>query len=247
MWRGIIDLAQPPDTPAGAAIAAWELRCLSEGVANVFGYHALQLGMPVLPALSANRMPHRWLATRQASPAACPDVVTDFHALPFPDASLDLVVLPHTLESDPNPHGVLREVTRVLVPGGRVLIAGLNPTSLWPWQLRHHGGVQHKIGYWRLRDWLRLLDFEVMQAEFGGFAPPVTNARWLARWQWAEHLGPRTTPMLGAAYVVSAIKQVRGLRLMAQPWRQRAPSAVQPSAAAREGAQALHSGLPERD
>lgn len=45
-------------------------------------------------------------------------------ALPFPNASLDLVVLPHTLELSVDPHMALREVERVLVPEGRVVIAG---------------------------------------------------------------------------------------------------------------------------
>ena len=49
----------------------------------------------------------------------------------FPNASLDLLVLPHTLELSVDPHMALREVERVLVPEGRVVIAGLNPLSLW--------------------------------------------------------------------------------------------------------------------
>jgi ubiquinone/menaquinone biosynthesis C-methylase UbiE len=52
-------------------------------------------------------------------------------ALPFAANSLDLVVLPHTLELSLDPHATLREVERVLVPEGRVVISGLNPASLW--------------------------------------------------------------------------------------------------------------------
>ncbi|WP_223717365.1 class I SAM-dependent methyltransferase, partial [Escherichia fergusonii] len=59
----------------------------------------------------------------------------DFHALPFPANSLDLVVLPHALELASDPHETLREVERVLVPEGRVVILGFNPASLWGlWQ-----------------------------------------------------------------------------------------------------------------
>lgn len=226
-------------------LMAWEERSLAAAVADVFGYHALQLGMPNLEVLRSNRMPHRWLALRSAEPeqlSITPDLAMDFHALPFPDACLDLVVLPHTLELDPNPHAVLREVARVLVPGGRVVIAGLNPTSPWRWHVKHPASAagcsdaDSKIGYWRLRDWLRLLDFEVVQGSFGVFRPPLTSPTWLGRLRWLERWGGRWAPMLGAAYVVSGIKQVRGVRLMGQPWRAAKPARAHVAAATqREG------------
>lgn len=231
-------MTRAPSSPAAQRLLAWEYQALTAAVSDVFGYHALQLGMAHLPVLQANRMPHRWLALRQTPPAsntpppagalhtapavlapAQPHLFVDFAALPFPDACLDLVVLPHTLETDAHPHGVLREVARVLVPGGRLVVCGLNPTSLWPWQTVGEGPADNKIGYWRLRDWLGLLDFEVVQGEFGGFRPPVQSSPWLQRWRWLDSLGPRWFPMLGAAYVLTAVKQVRGMRLMAQAWR----------------------------
>src|ERR1019366_694210 len=68
-----------------------------------------------------------------AAPAApaVPTLNCHFEALPFDAASLDLVVLPHALELARDPHRTLREVERVLVPEGRVLIIGFNPASLW--------------------------------------------------------------------------------------------------------------------
>ena len=56
---------------------------------------------------------------------------SDLRQLPFASASLDLVVLPHVLEFLPDPHQMLREVERVLIPEGQVVIAGFNPLSLW--------------------------------------------------------------------------------------------------------------------
>ncbi len=44
----------------------WEQTRFDEAVADVFGYHSLQLGMPLLEGLRANRMPHRWLALDEA-------------------------------------------------------------------------------------------------------------------------------------------------------------------------------------
>ena len=66
-------------------------------VADLFGFHAVQLGFDDLEGLQTNRMPHRWLGLDQ--PLSCRvDFVTDFRALPFTEQSLDLVLLPHTLE-----------------------------------------------------------------------------------------------------------------------------------------------------
>lgn len=225
-------------------------------MADLFGYHALQLGLPDLDALRANRMPHRWLALDAAGwEAACRAGLidstserfalrTDYAALPFPSESLDLVVLPHTLELSADPHACLREVERVLVYEGRVLIYGLNPVSLWG--LRHArarlwrrfglgrlflpdaGGF---IGYWRLRDWLRLLGLEVEHSQFGAYVPAVRSAAWLARLSWMDWLGVRWWPIFGAVYQIVAVKRARGMRLMEAAWKavpaaQNAPATI---------------------
>jgi SAM-dependent methyltransferase len=152
----------------------------------------------------------------------------DFDALPFASQSLDLVVLPHALELAHDPHLTLREVERVLVPEGRVMILGFNPASLWglrqrmghasralglrgPLFLPSHGEY---FGYWRLRDWLRLLSFEVEGGRFGCYRPPFRSARGLERSAWFESIGERWWPVLGALYFLVAVKRVRGMRLV---------------------------------
>jgi len=245
----IIQLPQWLKTPAGEYLLAWEQRHLDQAVADVFGFHALQLGLPELEALAANRMPPRWLAVESApmtapgpdaegeddGPVAAPPRAAialhcHFDALPFESASLDLVVLPHSLELARDPHLTLREVERVLVPEGRVLILGFNPASLWGTRQRL-GRFRRRlglgtdrdlflpragefIGYRRLRDWLRLLSFEVESGRFGCYIPPVTSAKWLARFGWMEKAGDRWWPPFGALYYIVAVKRVRGMRLI---------------------------------
>lgn len=234
---------------------AWERAQLDEAVADVFGFHALQLGLPDLDALSANRMPHRWLATPVPMPSAT--FVTDFSALPFPAASLDLVVLPHALELARDPHTTLREVERVLVPEGRVIISGLNPASLWGFRqqrahLYHRLGFGHMflpeagefIGYWRLRDWLRLLGFEVEVARFGCYRPALSSEKWLNRFDWMDRAGDRWWPILGAVYFLVAVKRVRGMTLLSPTWKTSRPLANAPvsvaGSATLTGARALN-------
>lgn len=236
-------------TAPGRCVLGWEQDRLDHGVADAFGFHALQLGLPELDGLRANRMPHRWVASDslivpEPLPAPLPQdgisttaiggapvhLHCEFDALPFPAASLDLVLLPHALELARDPHLTLREVERVLVPEGRVLIAGFNPASLWALRQRAGHARQHLgllrsqplylpragefIGYWRLRDWLRLLGFEVEVARFGCYRPPCRSERWLQRFDWIEPIGDRWWPVLGALYYVSAVKRVRGMRLV---------------------------------
>jgi SAM-dependent methyltransferase len=246
----IIELAQWLRTAPGQCLLRWEQAQLDRAVTDVFGYHALQLGLPELRGLRANRIPHRWVAVdslRAAMPIelplpddgglsslpfeAAPALHCDFDALPFQNQSLDLVVLPHALELARDPHLTLREVERVLVPEGRVMILGFNPASLWG--LRQRLGHARRavglaretstlflpsagefLGYWRLRDWLRLLSFEVEGGRFGCYRPPYNSARWLDRSAWMEHVGERWWPVLGAVYFLVAVKRVRGMRLV---------------------------------
>ena len=226
----IIGLHDWFESPTGRYLLAWERSQFDLAVADIFGFHALQLGLPELDALRANRMPHRWLATQTPMPGAA--FATDFSALPFQANSLDLVALPHSLELASDPHTTLREVERVLVPEGRVVICGLNPTSLWGFRQRrgrspHRVGSQKLflpeagefIGYWRLRDWLRLLGFEVEVGRFGCYRPAFSSEKWLQRFDWMHRAGARWWPILGSVYFLVAVKRVRGMTLLSPAWK----------------------------
>ena len=201
---------------------------MDAAVADIFGYHALQLGLPALDSLSCNRMPTQWLASDQpdAEPVAggrATALYCDYSALPFPSSSLDLVVLAHTLDFAADPHAALREVERVLVPEGRVVITGLNPASLWGgrWRREYWPAQGELLGTWRLRDWLRLLGFEVEQHTFGGYRPALHSEKWLQRFDWLDALGQRWWPIFGACYFFVAVKRVRGMRVLGPAWKAR--------------------------
>lgn len=237
--------------PVASRLLAWEQQQADDLLADVFGYHAVQLGWPQLQALRSNRMPHRWQAqaefefewqaglvdadTAPIVRAAVPDVCLDSRAWPWQADSLDLVVLPHALERSADPHACLREVERVLIPEGQVLITGLNPMSLWGWRQSRapkqglpDGQGQSLIGYRRLRDWLRLLGFEVQVSRFGGWSPALGSERWMQRLDWMEAVGERWWPILGGVYLLMATKRVSGGRLIdGRRWRTvRSPAAA---------------------
>ena len=240
MSDSIIGLHRWLASPPGQYLLDWERAAMVATVANLFGFHALQLGLPELDALQANRMPHRWLASQSAVDVTGPAapgrqrvaLVADFAALPFPANSLDLVVLPHTLELTVDPHGVLREVARVLVPDGRVVICGFNPLSLWGFRqsrghfYRHFGGNRlflpeagEFIGIFRLREWLRLLNLELELCRYGCYRPALDSQAWLQRFGWMDALGACCWPILGSVYFLVAVKRVRGMTLLKPGWK----------------------------
>ncbi len=225
-------------TPAGRYLLAWEREQCDAAVADVFGYIALQCGLSELDALAANRMPTRVRALLGAA-ATQPEedrgvvLVEHFEDLPFDTQSLDLVVLPHVLECAPDPHQILREVDRVLRPEGRVVVLGFNPVSFWgarqllpralrPAFLPCPGPF---IAVPRLRDWLKLLGYGIERGRYGCYRPPCRTQRWLDRWAFLEKAGDRWWPILGSVYTISAVKRVRGMRLVGPAWKKPATAA----------------------
>ena len=244
MSQRIIGMQQWFETPPGRYLLDWERAEFDRAVGDIFGYHALQLGLPELDTLAANRMPHKWLALAEPAAAAGPvkpTIVTDFSALPFEENSLDLVVLPHSLELNLDPHATLREVDRVLVPEGKVVICCLNPASLWGLRQRRAHVYRRLglgelylpdagefIGYRRLRDWLRLLNFEVESSSFGCWRPAFATEKWLQRFDWIDRVGERWWPIFGAVYFIVAIKRVRGIKLIGPVWKRARKLATAP-------------------
>jgi SAM-dependent methyltransferase len=207
--------------PQGGYLLAREQERIDAVVADVFGYNALQIGLPAHDLLRANRIAHRFTCDRDTGGAVQADPVE----LPFATSSLDLVMLPHVLEFSRNPHHILREVERVLVPEGSVVITAFNPFSLYGIRRMcsrgrgNHPWCGHYFSVPRLRDWLTLLGFETPGADFGCFAPPAGSARWQKRWQFLERTGPRLWPVCGGFFLLHGIKRVQGMRLIAPKWR----------------------------
>jgi len=200
----------------------WELAQFDSAVDDVFGFRAVQIGLPEVDFLRQNRISYRF--TLALEPGAA--VAADPLQLPLASQSVDLVVLPHVLEGHPNPHDVLREVERVLRPEGQVVISGFNTISLWrarqlfasrqngaPWDAKF-------IGLLRLREWLRVLGFELNGGKFGCYAPPFRNEVWLKRFAFMEKAGARWWPVTGGVYVVRAVKRVHAMRIVTPAWRQ---------------------------
>ena len=147
--------------------------------------------------------------------------------LPVASDSIDAVLLSHTLDFSKNPHQLLREVERVLIPEGNVIIIGFNPWSLWGlWQLFRLRSKKvpwcgHFISSWRIHDWLSLLGFEVKVDEALMFRPPLQHRGLMQKFDFLERIGGRFWSPLSGVYVILAVKRVSRLTPIKPAWKLR--------------------------
>lgn len=227
-------LAKWYKTPLGRQVAAAEGICLERLLADAFGPYLVQFGcagqfggimattrirqrvvLGETPCAQAGdtREDARIDAQIQASP----------YLLPLAAASVDAVLLPHTLDFCRDPHRVLREVERVLIAEGRLYVLCFNPLSAWgllralPRRRRRVPWCGGQLSPLRIADWLRLLGFQIDERQMLVFRPPMTRAR-SARADWMERIGGRYWPLLGGVYVLSAVKRVTAMTPLRPRW-----------------------------
>lgn len=218
-----ISLADWFGTPLGKYLLQRETAYFEAAIADIFGFHALQIGLPAHEFLRGSRITAKHVLDLD-EPA---HLYADPAYLPFAENSLDLVALPHVLEFTDNPHAILREAFRVLRPEGQMVLSGFNPFSLWGIK-RYFGREQSQpwngnfVGLYRMKDWLSLLGFEVIGGRLDCYVPACESEKWLARCRFFEAAGDRWWPIAGGVYFLQAVKRIAGLRLITPAWQQRA-------------------------
>lgn len=178
-------------TPLGQYLLD-ELRDKLEPVLTTsFGYYSLQIGCTSTSAflMQACRVKHHFRLDKDDKKV---DICAQSAFLPIANDSVDLVVLMHRLSATPEPHALLREVSRILIPQGKLIIIDFNPLSLW--------GLRHFFQSWleqlpwsghyfssaRLTDWMQLLGFEKKEHIKVGYLPPIQQPQILRHLSWLE-------------------------------------------------------------
>ena len=214
-------------TNLGQQLASSELALVEAQLPNLFGYHLLQLGAVGHESLlRGSRIRHQLVIESDYS-FRKDDIglYAKPHQLPIATDSIDALLLPHTLEFSEDPHQVLREVERVLIPEGHVLILGFNPLSFWG--LRKLFGFSHRERLWRgkyvsmvrIKDWLSLLGFDAVECRYSFYRPPIQWAGLLGKLAFLESVGRRLWPILGGVYLVVAKKRVTTFTPIRAKWR----------------------------
>lgn len=164
-------------------------------------------------------------------------VVGALDRLPVASDSIDVLLLPHTLERCARPHAVLREVDRVLRSDGHLVVLGFKPGGLWGLKRALPGAsfppdASQLISDRRLGDWFRLLDLRIHGLRRYFFRWPFAANAAPADGAW-EDLGRRWWPELAACYMLTAQKRTITLIPLRRRWHARpkvAASLVEPTA-----------------
>lgn len=163
----------------------------------------------------------------------------ELEQLPLKSASIDVLLLQHVLEFSRQPHQVLREADRVLTEDGTLVLLCFNPFSLWG--LRRVFSWQDQMPWrgqffsrQRLKDWLSLLGFDIIEARSLLYAPPLKSTVWQERSVFIERWGMRLWPYFGGVTAIVAKKRTMLVRPLPSRWQNRKlfakPQLVAPAA-----------------
>lgn len=194
--------------PLGRAVVAAESELLAEALDDVFGWELLQVGGWGFgrELLAGSRTRSKTIVAPPDLPDGA-DILARPSQLPIISDSVDAVLLPHTLELAADPYAIVREVDRVLIGEGQLLVLGLRPWSLWGLRSRA-SPAGYPPGLRRVRDWLVLLGYEVVATRRYLYCSPWSpgpregegNGRLLRR-GWVN-------PLPAGAYLLKARKRL---------------------------------------
>ena len=213
------DIARWFQHPLGQRILQAEQKTLDQIMPEICGYHLMQLSVLNHLALS-HQSPVKHHFSLGLNGMSGSPVLANFEHLPIAEDSIDAVILHHVLEYSTNPHQLLREAARTIIPNGYIIIIGFNPTALLRLK-KSWGQLFSNASYWRyhnlhrrrLEDWLRVLDFKSVYIRYGCHGLPFVRGYHSGFDQCMAHL----LPFCGAYYVTVARKSVIPMTLIKQP------------------------------
>jgi SAM-dependent methyltransferase len=212
----------------GTRVLEAEQKLLIRLLVERYGKHALLIGVPEQHVLlQASVMPHQVVISPLINKNKSIQVVEgDFSHLPITPGSVDLVVLPHTMEFIDNPHQLLVEACRIVKPEGEIIIMGFNPISLWGLKkyLVKNKGLPwsgHFLPISKIKNWLKLADFELVQQDMLLFRPPIAQQKIYQKLEFLEWIGSKCFIPWGGLYVLTAKAKVIPLTPIKLRWQQK--------------------------
>jgi len=191
---------------------------LDHELPSTFGYYGLALG-PLSQQLDFSASPVRHWFSAQDRLVGEGDCLIDYEALPVASDSMDVVVMPHLLDFLTEPHQVLREAERVVIPDGKLIITGINPFSWYGGRhlscrlMKKQCREKRLLGLARMKDWLMLLGFKVEC--YRDLEKPMQKANESAFSEWLQPF----TSHFYSHYIIIAKKCVSTLTPIRPSWR----------------------------
>jgi SAM-dependent methyltransferase len=134
--------------------------------------------------------------------------LVDEESLPLSDASIDRVLIVHSLETSHEEHNELREVWRVMAPGGRLLLVVPNRRGIWARLETTPFGTGRPFGRTQLTQLLRDAQFSPVGWSEALFVPPFRRRSWIRNGEAWERVGRVLWPAFGGVLIVEATKQL---------------------------------------
>ncbi len=193
---------------------------MDEWSPKLFGYHLLKLGgLSCELSMTSCPISHQ-VHLDVENPLR--NIEADAFNLPFVEKSFDAVVLTHQLDYCQDPHRLLREVDRVVMDDGYIILTGFNPISLTgiarllPWCKHHLPWSGRMFSSYRIKDWLELLNYQVIHCDQYGL---LLNRKERMIWTWMENiLGDWMAPF-GSVYFIVARKRTYPLKPIKPHWK----------------------------
>lgn len=217
MFLDVLDLRDFYAQPLGLATAFHINQCIRQHWGNLKGLSVLGVGYtpPYIRDLRGNAertiafMPSWQGAVYWPSSGASLTTLVDPEALPLPDASVDRILLVHMLELADNPAEHLREIWRVLTPGGKLLIIVPNRSGLWARLDQTPFAYGRPFSKGQLSHLLRQTMFQPLQWSEALHFGPFSGKAFIRSAKVVERLGQRFWPALSGVLMVEATKLMR--------------------------------------
>lgn len=212
-YRWIQPVENWQDFPNGELLKQLENNSIIQRLTLCFGNHLLKIGS-LASAMDTTdcRINHQVSLANLSSRTQSTGVIGEIDELPFVQHAIDTAIVSHVLEFSADPHQTLREVHRILMPNGNLILTVFNPLSLilagklWPFKSNKSFWNSRFFSIPRIKDWLNLLGFEVVDEHYLchstllGELNPDNNGRF-------SHLFAKMAPKMGSVCVLTAKKR----------------------------------------
>jgi len=211
------------DLPLGNELKLLIEKEITEVSRKFFGYHLVRLGhLSSQIELSACPIKHQVNITSNVQTNT--NLLGSSVDLPLSENCVDAFLLAHELDFAKDPHQILREVDRTIMPNGYVVISGFNPFSLcglFKYLPVNKGSVLHDARFFscaRVKDWLQLLGFEIVDVRSLLFNELFLQRKLRESSKWSRWCH-QYLPILTSMYVIIARKREIPLSMIKPKWK----------------------------